>query len=168
MRRKARAIKLSLSLSICLLLVAVLNVSGEEYEALSGLESVKAVFDVRVGNPKSTALQLKLIQQTFKDRSSAAITKKPAFEVVFMGPAVKLVSEDREDFSSEEHKILDEIAGTISEMSKDGIKLEICLFAAKLFRVDPASVLPGIRHVANGWISLIGYQARGYSLVPVY
>jgi len=168
MRRKARTMTLSLYLSICLLLVVVVNVSGEEYEALKGLESVKAVFDVRAGNPKSSALQLKLIQQTFKDRSIAAITTKPAFVVVFIGPAVKLVSKGREGFSPEEHEILDEIAGTISEMSKDGIKLEICLFAAKIFGVDPASVLPEIGHVANGWISLIGYQAGGYSLVPAY
>jgi len=28
--------------------------------------------------------------------------------------------------------------------------------------------LPEIKHVSNGWISLIGYQAKGYSLVPAY
>jgi intracellular sulfur oxidation DsrE/DsrF family protein len=64
--------------------------------------------------------------------------------------------------------MLDEIAGTISEMSKDGIKLEICLVAASLLGVDPASVLPDIKHVDNGFISLIGWQTNGYSLVPVY
>jgi intracellular sulfur oxidation DsrE/DsrF family protein len=53
-------------------------------------------------------------------------------------------------------------------MSKNGIKLEICLIAAKVFNVDPASVLPEIKRVGNGWISMIGYQAQGYSLVPVY
>ena len=168
MRRRVRSVVLGVSLSICLLLVAVVNVSGEEYEALSGLESVKSVFDFRAGNPKSAALQLKLIQQTLKDRNIAAMTKKPAFVVVFMGPAVKLVSTGREGFSPEEHEILDEIAGTISGMSKDGIKLEICLFAADLFGVDSASVLPEIEHVANGWISLIGYQTGGYSLVAAY
>ncbi len=74
----------------------------------------------------------------------------------------------KEGFSPEEQNNLDEIATTISEMSKDGTKLEICLFAAKVFGVDPASVLAGIKHVPNGWVSLIGYEAKGYSLVPVY
>ncbi len=155
-------------LSMFLLFLAVSNVSGEEYEALKGLKSVKAVFDVRVGAPKSAALLLKLIHQTFKDNEITAVIKKPAFVVVFIGPSVKLISKNREGFSQEEHKILDEIAGTASEMSRDGIKLEICLFAAQVFGVDPASILPEIKHVPNGWISLIGYQGKGYSLVPVY
>jgi intracellular sulfur oxidation DsrE/DsrF family protein len=85
-----------------------------------------------------------------------------------MGPSVKLISKNKEGFSAEEQKGLDEIATTISKMSKDGMKLEICLFAAKVFGVDSASVLPGIKHVPNGWVSLIGYEAKGYSLVPVY
>ena len=52
-------------------------------------------------------------------------------------------------------------------MTKDGIKFESCLIAAKLLGVEPSSILPEIKQVGNGWISLIGYQARGYSLVPV-
>jgi intracellular sulfur oxidation DsrE/DsrF family protein len=68
----------------------------------------------------------------------------------------------------EDQKSMDEIAQTIREMAKDGIKLEVCDFAVKVFGVDPASILPEIKHVPNGWVSLIGYQARGYSLVPAY
>jgi hypothetical protein len=46
--------------------------------------------------------------------------------------------------------------------------LEICLVAAQVFGVDPASILPGIKHVPNGWISLIGYEVKDNSLVPAY
>jgi intracellular sulfur oxidation DsrE/DsrF family protein len=159
---------ISLFLLICLLLVAAAQGFGEEYEALKGLKSIKAVFDVRIGNPKSVALHLKLIHDTYKDKDIMAVTKKPAFVVIFMGPSVKLISKDREGFSPEEQKVLDEIANTISEMVKDGIKLEICLFAAKVFNVDPSSILPGIMHHPSGWVSLIGYEAKGYSLVPAY
>ena len=66
---------ISLFLSICLLLVAVANGFGEEYEALKGLKSVKAVFDVRAGNPKSAALSLKVIHQTYQDKNITAVTK---------------------------------------------------------------------------------------------
>ena len=79
-----------------------------------------------------------------------------------------MVSKSRGGFSPENQKAPDEIAGTIAEMSKDGVDLEVCLFAAKVFGVDPDSILPGIKKVDNGWISSIGYQARGYSLVPAY
>lgn len=168
MKRKSRTIMISLLFSICVLFAVVASGFCEEYEALKGLKSVKAVFDVRTGNPKSAALSLKLIQDTCKDKNIIAVTKEPAFAVIFIGPSVKLISKNKEGFSPEEQKNLDEIATAISEMSRDGIKLEICLFAAKVFGVDPDSVLSGIKHVPNGWVSLIGYEAQGYSLVPAY
>jgi intracellular sulfur oxidation DsrE/DsrF family protein len=168
MKRKSKTIMMSALLSVCLLLFAVTHAFGEGYEALKGLTSLKAVFEVRAAEPRSAALQLNLVRSMYKDNSIREITKKPAFVVVFIGPAVKLVSTERKGFPAEQHKILDEIASTISEMSKDGIELEICLFAAHLLGVNAASILPEIKQVDNGWISLIGYQAKGYSLVPVY
>jgi intracellular sulfur oxidation DsrE/DsrF family protein len=148
------------------LLCVVSTVYGEEYESMKGIKSATAVFDERESNPKSAVLHLKIIRQTYKEL--AAMKKTPVFVVVFSGLSVKLISKNREGFSPEDQKSLDEIADTISAMSKDGIKLEICLIAAIVFKVDPASVLPEIIRVGNGWISVIGYQAQGYSLVPVY
>lgn len=168
MKTESKVMLSSLFVLICLLLVTVANGFGEEYEVLKGLKSVKAVFDVRAGNPKGAALTLKVIHQTYQDKNITAVTKKPRFTVVFIGPSVKLISKNREGFSPEELKILDEIAGTISQMSREGIKFEICLIAAQVFGVDPTSVLPEIKRVGNGWISLIGYQAKGYSLIPAY
>jgi intracellular sulfur oxidation DsrE/DsrF family protein len=148
------------------LLCAVSPVSGQEYAAMKGITSVKAVFDERESSPKITAFHLAGIHQTYKEL--AAMKKNPVFAVVFIGPSVKLISKNREGFSPEDLKSLDEIANTISAMAKDGVNFEICLVAANYFEVDPASVLPEIKGVGNGWISIIGYQAQGYSLVPVY
>jgi intracellular sulfur oxidation DsrE/DsrF family protein len=167
MKRETRIISVSLLLSLCLIFAAFSNVFAADYgHALKGVKSIKALYDLRIGNPKSAALHLKLIHQTYKDKE--VMDKKPAFVVVFIGPSVKLITKNKEGFSPEEQATLSEIAGTISEMSKDGIKLEICLVAAKVFGVDPATVLPEIKAVPNGWISEIGYQAQGYSLVPAY
>lgn len=166
MKRDARTIIISLFLSVCVLFVTASMASAEEYEALKGLKSAKAVFDVRVGNPKGAALLIGLIHLTYKDL--VAKKKNPVFVLVFIGPSVKLISKNRGGFTAEDQKILDEIAGTISQMSKDGIKLEICLFAAKVLGVDSASILPEIKAVENGWVSVIGYQAHRFSLVPVY
>ncbi|HEY0664892.1 MAG TPA: DsrE family protein [Gallionella sp.] len=142
-------------------------VAALEYDALKGVKSARAVFDVRLGNPQSAAIHLKLMHQTYNDL--AAGKRKPAFKIVFLGPAVKLISSDRTGYATpEDNKALDEIAAEVSAMSKDGIHMEICLVAAKIFKVDPATVLPEIKPVENGWISLIGYQAREYSLVTAY
>ncbi len=160
---------MSLFLSMCLLFSASSNVFAGDYgDALKGVKSADALFDFRIGSPGSAALHLKLIHQTYKDKDLLAVDKKPAFVVVFIGPSVKLISKNREGFSPEDQATLAEIAATISEMSKEGIKLEICLVAAKVLGVDPATVLPEIKAVPNGWIAEIGYQARGYSLVPAY
>jgi len=52
-------------------------------------------------------------------------------------------------------------------MSKAGMRVQGCLSAVKVFGVEPTSILPEIKQVGDGWLSEIGYQARGYSLVPV-
>jgi intracellular sulfur oxidation DsrE/DsrF family protein len=148
------------------LLCVVSTVSGEEYKSMKDVKSTKVVFDERESNPKNAAFHLKGIHQTYKEL--ATMKKNPVFVVVFIGPSVKLISKNREGFSPEDLKSLDEIANTISVMAKDGISFEMCLVAAKFFNVDPASVLPEIKRVGNGWIPIIGYQAQGYSLVPVY
>lgn len=168
MKKKSMIMLASLFILICILFAAIGNVYSEEYVPLTGLESVKAVFDVRIGDPKSAAAHLKLIHQTFKDKSIREITDKPEFVIVFIGLSAKIISKNRDGYSPEEQKMLDQIAGIISEMSKDGIKMEICLFAARSLGIEAASILPEIKHVGNGWISVIGYQAKGYSLVPAY
>lgn len=139
---------------------------ADEYDAMQGVGVAKAMFDVRDGNPKSAALHMNLIYETHK--SLIAMGKKPVFAVVFMAGAVKLISTDRGGFSAEERKYLEEIAGVVKKMSDAGIKLEVCLFAVKVFGVEPTSLLPEIKRVGNGWISEIGYQSSGYALVPVY
>ena len=146
----------------------VANVTAQQYEALQGVFSVKAIFDMRIGDPKSAALHLDLIRQTFKDKSITELTSEPIFVVVFIGPSVKLISKNREGFSPEDRQSLDKIANTLSRMSKDGIIMEACMVAANLFGVEPASILPEIKQVPNGFISLIAYQAKGFGLVPVY
>ena len=165
---KRSRIMVSIVVASLFVLAAVGFANAATYESLSGLKSIKAIFDVRAANAKSAAVQLKLIHDTYKDQGIRAVSKKPTFVVAFMGPSVKLLSKDKQGFSAEDQKSMDEIAQIVQAMAKDGIKLEICDFASNVFGVDSASILPEIKHVPNGWISLIGYQAKGYSLVPVY
>ncbi len=156
-----------ISIVVFLLVLSSLSLaSAQEYEAMKGVDSANVFFDMRDGIPKIAAVHMKLIHDTYEQL--LAMKKKPVFVVVFMGSAVKLISSNRSEFSPEEHKCLDEMADTITKMSQAGIRFEVCLAAVNLLGVDPASIQSEIKHVANGWISEIGYQARGYQLVPVY
>lgn len=65
-------------------------------------------------------------------------------------------------------KRFEEFDQTIAAMAKDGIRLEVCMFAANLMGVKPESFPPQIHPVENGWIASLGYQQKGYSVVPAY
>jgi uncharacterized protein len=167
MKRATPIIIIMSILVVCLFAAFSGNAFSEEYPALKGLKSVKAVFGFEMGNPQNALVHLQVIHQTFKDRNIWIGKKKPEFVVVFYGPSVKLASKNRSGFAAGDQKTLDEYASTISAMAKDGIKFEICLIAVKLLGVEPSSILPEIKQVGNGWISVIGYQGKGYSFVQV-
>jgi intracellular sulfur oxidation DsrE/DsrF family protein len=153
---------------VLVLLVGTLLSSGIAYgggsEALKGLDSVKAVFDFRTGDPAKAVIYLTLIGDTFNNQNIQKVTKSPDFVVSLGGHSVKLLAKDTTGFSPEERKMIDEIKARISALAKEGIKFEYCSYAATLLGVEPAEV-PGVRIIDNGWVSLIGYQGRGYSLV---
>lgn len=157
-----------LSFSIVLVLISAPIGLAEDYDALKGVEAVDTIFDFRDGIPEKALAHLKLIHDTFSDKAIRSVAEKPQFVVVFMDSSVKLLSKNRAAFSAEHKKILEEFDQVLSEMSKDGIRLEICMFAGSVHGVDPASLPKELIHVPNGWISSIGYQQKGFSLVPVY
>lgn len=139
-----------------------------EYEALKDVKSVSTIYDFRDGKAESGLVHLKLIHETYQDEAVRAISQRPQFVVVFMGPSVMLLSRDREKFSDEEKKKLAEFDNVISAMAKDGIELEVCRVALNYFGIAPESVSQDIRQVDNGWIASLGYQKKDYSLVPVF
>ena len=62
---------------------------------------------------------------------------------------------------------MDQFADTIQQMTQDGVTFEICDYAAMVMGVDPATIMPEIDHVDNGFVSVAGYQAQGYSVVRI-
>lgn len=140
---------------------------ANEYNALKGVKQVKAVFDVSLGSPQRAAVVFWAVQNVYSDESVQALPEKPEAAVVFHGPAVRLISTNRDGYSEEEKKSLDEFAAMIKEMKQDGVKLEVCLYAVKVYGLDVDSILPEIDRVGNGFISVAGYQAQGYSVVTI-
>ena len=166
MKGNHRPLFVALILLIGYLLSSVAAYS-QEVEALQGLSSVKAVIGFGTGDPQKAVTYLTLIGDTLKDPNIQAVTKNPDFVVSFGGPSVKLLAKDTKGFSPEEQKLIEEMKAKISALAKEGVTFEYCSYAAKLFGVEPADV-PGLRIIDNGWVSLIGYQGRGYSFVPAF
>jgi intracellular sulfur oxidation DsrE/DsrF family protein len=103
----------------------------------------------------------------YDDESVRALPESPEVAVVFHGPAVKMISTNRNGVSAEDKKALDDFAELVHQMKQDGVKMEVCLYAAKVLGIDPGSILPEIDHVGNGFISVAGYQSQGYSVVAI-
>ena len=120
-----------------------------------GSKTVKSLFDFRDANLQSALIHIKLIHDTYKDKELS--TEKPEFAVVFMGASVNLLSKNRDKYSPEDKELLEKIDGVIAAMSKDGIRLEICIFAVNVFGLAPDSILQEIHQVENGWISSIKF-----------
>ena len=101
------------------------------------------------------------------DKSTQSLSEPPQVAVVFHGPAVKMISTNRNGFKDSDNEALDQFANTIREMKNNGVRFEVCDYALKVMGVDPNTMLPEINHVANGFISIAGYQAQGYSTITI-
>jgi uncharacterized protein len=149
-----------------LVLMAIPAMSGE-YVALKGVKGVKTVFDVSQGSPQVANIVFWAIRNVHDDKSTRSLSEPPQVAVVFHGPAVKMISSDRNGFKDSDNEALDQFANTIREMKNNGVRFEVCDYALKVMGVDPATVLPEIDHVGNGFISIAGYQLQGYSIITI-
>jgi intracellular sulfur oxidation DsrE/DsrF family protein len=140
---------------------------SNEYNSLKGVKGVKTVFDVSQGSPQVANIVFWAIRNVHDDKSTRSLSEPPQVAVVFHGPAVKMISTDRNGFKDSDNAALDQFAKTIREMKNSGVRFEVCDYALKVLGVDPATVLPEIDHVGNGFIAIAGYQAQGYSAITI-
>lgn len=140
---------------------------SNEYAALKGVKGIKAVFDVSLASPQRANTVFWAVRNVYENESVRSLPERPRVAVVFHGPAVKLISTDHDDFEDSDEQALNEFAGMIRQMKKDGVKIEVCDYAVKVLGVEPSTILPEVDHVDNGFISVVGYQAQGYSLVTI-
>lgn len=128
----------------------------DDGEALAGLKKVRVIFDVRVPDLEKLNFNLKLFNETFEGLVSRGI--KPEMVVAFRGPGVRLLKTAALD---------DETLDLIKALKKRGVRFEACAVAMRIFKADPAGLIPEVRLVANGFNSLIGYQNKGYAMIAI-
>ena len=139
----------------------------DDADALKNLDTGKVVWDINMVEPRKMSLYLNVIRETYDDLVRQKIMPEMLF--AFRGHSVKLLSEDREKFPLEEHTYLDQVHDLLTELAKrPGVKMEACSVAARLFEVDSKTYLPAIKPVGNTFVSLIGYQTKGFAIIPIY
>jgi len=159
--------------SLFFLLLLVSNVIQAEQPvindkaALGDLKVGKGVFLVDIGDAKKLNFYLEVIQGTYKGMKEQGV--EPDFILVFIGPSVKYLSTSSSaDTEQGAGGVLMEIESNVEALAELGVRQEICAVATRVFGIESNTVFPGLTLVGDGFISLIGYQAQGYHLVPVF
>ena len=144
--------------------------AAEEYKNSRALRQVtvaKAYFDVTSGSPGKLVNQLGFIDKAYDQLAKAGL--KPQFVLGFHGAASAYVTKGSEDYvtSDEEIAAKKKVQAWVQRFKAKGIVMEQCMLAAEVYEIDPEDILPEIDRVKNGYVSTIGYQAKGYAPVPV-
>lgn len=136
-------------------------------EAMQGLKSMHVIYDIRKSNPNAMLAYLKGIESNRTNLVKEGV--EPHQRIVFIASAVKFITtKPSEDVEMEYAPVLKEIAEQVARLVELGVKMEVCSAATAAFKVDNATILPGIKVVRSGFLSVMGWQAQGYQLVPVY
>lgn len=156
-----------LMIAMALLLPFVLATAGEysNTRALFKISSVKVYYDVNIGIADKLTTRLMLIDKTYNQLVKAGVQSE--FVVGFRGKATSFVTKGDDYVFEEELTAKRKVHEWVRSFKSRGIIVEQCLIAAGLQRIDPEDFLPEIEIVENGYISMIGYQAKGYSQVPM-
>jgi len=136
-----------------------------DQKALVGVATAKTLFDINLTEAKKLELYLNVIKQTHADLVRQGHT--PEMVIAFRGASVRLVSTETWSFTEEDQKSLERSAKLLSELAALGVRLEACSIATNLFKVDDSTLLPRIEVVGNTFVSLTGYQHKGYALIPI-
>ena len=149
------------------LLLPAIAIAGQfnDARAIKGLKTVKVVCDVNVGEGNLLLRRLELIDETYTQLIDAGI--RPAFVVVFRGPATKFVTRGTGYVDAGHRSLKEEIQGWIAQFHENGFVLEQCAIAARSQNVAYDDILPHISVVQNGYISIAAYQNKGYGFLPM-
>jgi hypothetical protein len=82
---------------------------------------------------------------------------------------VKLISSQPLDLPLDEEEAHEKVLDQLREFSKrPGVKMESRSVAARLLGIGNDTIIPEVKPVGNTFVSLIGYQKKGYALIPIY
>ena len=135
-------------------------------DALEGIETGKVVWDVTISKPSRLLFVMKVIDETYNDLISQGVTPDMVF--TFHGRVLKLLSTQPLELEPDEEKAHEELIALMQEIrKKPGVKMESCSVAARFLNIDNATIIPQVKPVGNTFVSLIGYQQKGYALIPI-
>ena len=116
-----------LTLACLTLIISVTIISASSFaegpndrDAIAGVTSGKALFDINLAQAKQVPLYLQVIGLTHQDLVKQGVT--PDFVVAFRGPAVQFITGKASAKDSEQTAVYKQIADRVKELKKLGVK----------------------------------------------
>jgi len=135
--------------------------------AAASAQEYKAVFDCSSSDPRYILSRFNLIEKTKQMIEARGDTVR--FAVTMHGGCAKAASENADYVVPEEQvlyiKKAQESLERLSKMKE--VALVVCAIALEGNGIDREDVLPFVRISENSYIDTIGYQNRGYALMPL-
>jgi intracellular sulfur oxidation DsrE/DsrF family protein len=156
---------------VCLAIVAVpvepfAQTKPDDTRALNGVSTGKVVWDISMANPETLALYLSVVRETYDDLVRQNV--KPDMVLAIHGLPVRYVRKDVSDLPFEAMPHIETINEVLDDLKgRPGVRIEVCSVANRLMGVENGSIRDGLQVVGNTWVSLIGYQAQGYAVIPI-
>ena len=157
------------TLVLALALMVVVGLAGTSHAGddnpIAGLKDAKIAFDITAGEPGRLLNILNTIDETRESFVRQGVT--PHFVLAFRGPATLLTQTDLSRLKPEDRETASKIAAKLKQLhATAGIeRLDQCSIAMRGQKVDKAQVNPDVTVVENGWVTLVGYQAKGYAYI---
>jgi len=131
----------------------------------AGMKEAKVAFDITAGDAGRMLNILNTIDETREGFLKHGVA--PRFVLAFRGPASLLTQTDLSRLKPEEREAAAKVAAKLKQLrGAAGIeRLDQCSIAMRGQKVDKAQVSPDVTVVENGWITLVGYQAKGYAYI---
>ena len=133
--------------------------------ALAGLHVAKTIFLVNVRQPVAVEHLVRIIGLTQRQLRAQKVT--PHIIVVFIGPDVAFLTHNRRGIPYTDERAVANIQKEIAGLARKGIRFQACGVAMHGMDVNPRDLIAPVTPVENGFISVIGYQEKGYALIPI-
>lgn len=133
--------------------------------ALAGVKEMKIAFDITDGSPDVLLAKLNVIDLTRKQLVAEGVT--PRIVLAFRGDASFFTQTDAEKIKPAEREGAAKVAAKIRELrGAAGVDaLEQCSVPLPARKLRNEDVMPEVKLVGNGWISLVSYQQKGYAYI---
>ncbi len=156
---------LTLLFAVVLLPHTASSQNNADIQSLAGLSVLKMYFDVKSDSAAKLEKRFQWIHESYEQANQKGITV--AIVIGVRSRASFFVTKGDEYVEEEDLLIKAKIEKWLRRFAEMGIPVEQCGISAKLYDIEREEFLSEITVVKNSYLSIAGYQNKGYAYIPM-